>query len=280
MQEYRPQRFEILPLVVKNLMIINGLFFLATIVLKNTYQINLIDYLGLHFFSSPYFTPHQIITHMFMHDDSSILHLASNMFALWMFGAMIENYWGPKRFLTFYMICGLGGAFMHMGVTAYQMHLVQNDVDLFYLNSTAASFKSLFESHQNILNDDAYVAIANKAYAALSLDPNSTSSITEARRVAMQLPIQIANIPVIGASGAVFGVLLAFGMLFPNTVIYLYFFIPLKAKYFVAIYGLFELYAGVTGTQSGVAHFAHLGGMLFGFIMIKYWNKNRRRDFY
>jgi membrane associated rhomboid family serine protease len=202
------------------------------------------------------------------------------MFALWMFGAMIENYWGPKRFLTFYMICGLGGAFMHMGVTAYQMHLVQNDVDLFYLNSTAASFKSLFESHQNILNDDAYVAIANKAYAALSLDPNSTSSITEARRVAMQLPIQIANIPVIGASGAVFGVLLAFGMLFPNTVIYLYFFIPLKAKYFVAIYGLFELYAGVTGTQSGVAHFAHLGGMLFGFIMIKYWNKNRRRDFY
>jgi membrane associated rhomboid family serine protease len=98
--------------------------------------------------------------------------------------------------------------------------------------------------------------------------------------LAQELALQMANIPVVGASGAVFGVLLAFGMLFPNTHIYLYFFIPMKAKYFVFLYGLFELYAGFSDTQNGVAHFAHLGGMLVGFILIKYWNKTRRRDFF
>src|SRR5580765_3844879 len=112
MDQFRPGRFQILPLVVKNLLIINGLMFLATIVLEN-YHFDLTDSLGLHFFASSKFRPYQLITHMFMH--GSFLHIFSNMFALWMFGSVLENVWGPKRFLIFYFVCGLGGDFMHLG---------------------------------------------------------------------------------------------------------------------------------------------------------------------
>jgi len=239
MQQFRPSRFQVLPPVVKNLLIINGLMFLATMVIPQQFGIDLVRLLGLHFFSSPYFMPHQLVTHMFMH--GGFWHIASNMFALWMFGSLIENYWGPKRFLIFYLVCGLGGALLHWGVTGYEVYQVQQDVNVFMA---------------------------------------SPSPPDRSREIAQELVQQQANIPVVGASGAVFGVLLAFGMMFPNMYIYLYLMIPVKAKYFVIFYGLFELYAGVTGSQGGVAHFAHLGGMLFGFLMIKYWNRNRRTDFY
>jgi membrane associated rhomboid family serine protease len=120
----------------------------------------------------------------------------------------------------------------------------------------------------------------NEFYSSWIPGSNETYIKLQSRELAQELATQLANIPVVGASGAVFGVLLAFGMLFPNTYIYLYFFIPMKAKYFVMLYGFFELYAGFSGTQSGIAHFAHLGGMLVGFFLIKYWNKMRRRDFF
>jgi membrane associated rhomboid family serine protease len=210
----------------------------------------------------------------------NFMHIFSNMFALWMFGSLIENYWGPKRFLVFYIVCGLGGALLHLGVTAYEIYGIQTDVNTFMNAPSPPAFISLFERHQGLLYDSEFVSNANTLYANWRNDPGNSAELFRAKELAQELVQQQANIPVVGASGAVFGVLLAFGMMFPNMFIYLYFMIPVKAKYFVIFYGLFELYAGVTGTQSGVAHFAHLGGMLFGFLMIKYWNRNRRTDFY
>jgi membrane associated rhomboid family serine protease len=278
MQEFRPSRFEILPLIVKNLLIINGLMYLATVALAQNLNYDLSEVLGLHYFISPYFKPFQLLTHMFMH--GSFMHLFSNMFALWMFGSIIENVWGSKRFLIFYLICGFGGAFAHLGFTAYQLYDVQTAINYFISNPTRDNFISLFETHNNLLYNDDFVRRVNEFYSSWIPGSNETYIKLQSRELAQELATQLANIPVVGASGAVFGVLLAFGMLFPNTYIYLYFFIPMKAKYFVMLYGFFELYAGFSGTQSGIAHFAHLGGMLVGFFLIKYWNKMRRRDFF
>ena len=278
MSDLRPSSFDRFPMVVKNLLIINGLMYLATMVLQNTFSIDLANYLGLFFFTSEYFKPHQIISHMFMH--GSLMHIFSNMFALWMFGSILENAWGPKRFLIFYLICGLGGAITHMAFTAYQIHLVQGEINLFFESVTIDNFKMLLEGHRGLLYDSDYINQANTLLNTWSQNPSDSTMILQAKILAQKLTSMEANIPVVGASGAVFGVLLAFGMLFPNTYLYLMFPpIPIKAKYFVIFYGAFELYAGVSGTQEGVAHFAHLGGMLFGFILIKFWNKTRK-DFF
>ena len=278
MSDLRPSSFDRFPMVVKNLLIINGLMYLATMVLQNTFSIDLANYLGLFFFTSEYFKPHQIISHMFMH--GSLMHIFSNMFALWMFGSILENVWGPKRFLIFYLICGLGGAITHMAFTAYQIHLVQGEINLFFESVTIDNFKMLLEGHRGLLYDSDYINQANTLLNTWSQNPSDSTMILQAKILAQKLTSMEANIPVVGASGAVFGVLLAFGMLFPNTYLYLMFPpIPIKAKYFVIFYGAFELYAGVSGTQEGVAHFAHLGGMLFGFILIKFWNKTRK-DFF
>ena len=231
---YRPSSFSQLPEAVKNLLIINGLFFLATISLES-YAIDFTKWFALHQFQSDNFMPHQLITHFFMH--ANFTHLLFNMFALWMFGKILENVWGSKRFLTYYMITGIGAAFVHLAVSQYQI------VEL------ANGFPELMELAKN--------------------GRYNTENVNSLRLT------QLVNTPTVGASGAVFGILLAFGMLFPNTLLYIYFAIPVKAKYFVIIYGIIELYAGISNNPAdNVAHFAHLGGMLFGFILLKYWQKN------
>lgn len=269
------QRFQILPPVVKNLLILNGLLFLTTMVLQSTYNINLIDILGMHFFTSKEFHPYQLVTHMFMH--GSLMHIFSNMFSLWMFGSALENVWGPKRFLIFYFVCGLGGAFLHLGVTAFEYSNLQNAVNAYYLHPGIAEFATLSSKYDYLLNMNAVQQFLDQ-WKQHPTDPAFASQSVEMANSFLSI---LADIPIVGASGAVFGVLLGFGMLFPNTYLYLLFPpIPIKAKYFVIFYGLFELYAGVSGTQSGIAHFAHLGGMLFGFIMIRLWNRNNRKDFF
>ena len=229
--QYTPQRFSFLPEVVKNLLIINGIFFLATIVAESKFGVDLTQLLGMHFPKSDQFKPLQIVTYMFMHGSFS--HLFFNMFALWMFGSNIENYWGAKRFLIYYMVTGLGAIFIHYVVLYYTEIL-----------------PALREIEQyNILGRLEDAELFTKTYY------NS-------------IP------PVVGASGAVFGLLLAFGMLFPNQTIYLYFAIPIKAKYFVMLYGAIELFSGIYNSSAdNVAHFAHLGGMLFGFVLIRMWRK-------
>ena len=239
---YRPSSFSQLPEVVKNLLIINGLFFLATISLES-YGIDFTRWFALHQFQSDNFMPHQLITHFFMH--ANFTHLLFNMFALWMFGKILENVWGAKRFLTYYMITGLGAAFVHLGVSQYEIWSLQSQLNPNDLSILLENGKSLLEGNQNYTHP-----IMGKLN-------------------------QLINTPTVGASGAVFGILLAFGMLFPNTLLYIYFAIPVKAKYFVIVYGILELYAGLSNNPAdNVAHFAHLGGMLFGFILLKYWQKN------
>ncbi len=233
MTQFQPTRFNFLPPVIKNLLILNGLVFLATITFPD-----LMEKFALYFPTSPDFQPFQIVTHMFTHAD--IGHIFFNMFSLWMFGSVLENFWGPKRFLTFYLITGLGAAFLHMGVNAYELY---NAVGT--LNPNV------------VINGD---TISSATY--------SQSQLRE---------IVAAFTPTVGASGAVFGIFVAYGMLFPNTLIYLYFLFPIKAKYLMIVFIAIELYMGfINSPDDNIAHFAHLGGALFGFILVKYWSKDRR----
>jgi len=228
-----------LPPVVKNLLIINGIMYLATVVFE-TRGINLAEIFGLHFFLAQDFKIWQPITYMFMH--GSFGHLFFNMFALWIFGAAIENTWGQKRFLIYYFVCGIGAGLIQMLVIGLQINSLSQ-------NLSPEVVQMVHENGKMILNEGRnYVGVVGKLNLAL-------------------------NTVTVGASGSVFGLLLAFGMMYPNALLYVYFLLPIKAKWFVMIYGAIELIFGVTGTQDGVAHFAHLGGMLFGFFLILYWNK-------
>lgn len=227
--------FSSIPPVTKNLIIINVLMWLASIALPRI-GVDLVNLLGLHFPGAKDFHFYQFFTYMFMHDTHSFMHVFCNMFGVWMFGRVLEDYWGPKRFLVFYIITGLGAA-------AAQ--------ELVWL----ISVQQFASAHA--------VTIAQ----LIALDPSLNLMIT------------------IGASGAVFGILLAFAMIYPNVPLYLFFIpIPIKAKYFVIFYGLAELFMGVSSFGGdSVAHFAHLGGMFFGLIMILYWkhkDKKHGRQFY
>lgn len=245
MQQYRPNSFSMLPLVVKNLLIINGLFFLTTLVFETQLNFDLSDYLGLHYPLSESFRPWQLVSYMFMHGN--FMHLFFNMFALWMFGNTLENYWGPKRFLIYYMATGIGAGIIQLLVTHFRLMSLYSQISEEGLNFVITKGSEIYQSGQNFSDP-----IAGK----INLLMNSVT---------------------IGASGAVFGILLAFGMLFPNTMLYIYFAIPIKAKWFVILYGAVELYSGIANSSGdNVAHFAHLGGMLFGFILIKFWQKNNK----
>ena len=228
---YRPDAF---PPVVKNLLIINGLVFLLQMTFPTIAGFNLENTLALHDVRSVFFRPHQIITHMFLHGGLS--HIFFNMFALWMFGQMLENRFGPKRFLTFYLVSGLGAALLHLIVLYFE------------LQPAWEAFQTLPAEEQAQYLESPYFKI---------------------------------NQATLGASGAVFGCLAAFGYLFPNTMIYVYFLLPIKAKWFVIIYAALELFMGIRNSAGdNVAHFAHLGGALAGFLLVYFWNKTDRRRFY
>lgn len=224
--QYSPNRFSFLPVVVKNLLIINCIMFLADIVLVR-FGINLSDILGLHFFKASGFYPFQLLTYMFMHGNFA--HLFFNMFALWMFGNTLENIWGAKRFLLFYLLCGLGAGLIQEGVQ--------------------------------------YIEYMTKLSHYQSVNMGGTI-------VPMSQYLNLMT--TVGASGAIYGLLLAFGMMFPNSMIYLYFFVPIKAKWFVIGYAVIELLNGLGASGDNVAHFAHLGGMLVGLIIILIWRKKGR----
>lgn len=273
---YRPVLNNIPP-VVKNLIIINVLFWLGTWVVKNM-GIDLVDILGMHYPGSEKFMLHQIFTHMFMHSplggrSGGITHILFNMFALYMFGRVLESVWGSKRFLIYFIVTGLGAIALHTFVNFLEINSIQNVIQAFqntpspeildqFVNKNLPNATSQVQDFINVWYDDP----TNPAYASEGLH-------------LMQRILELKmNIPTVGASGAVFGVLLAFGMLFPNTQLMLLFPpIPIKAKYFVMGYGAIELYLGFTQSGGSVAHFAHLGGMLFGFILIKYWKKNSNK---
>lgn len=276
MQEYRPSGFNVLPTVIKNLLIINGLFFLATIVFELKLNIDLTNILGLHYFFSEDFRPYQLITYMFMH--GSFAHIFFNMFALWMFGNVLENVWGAKRFLIYYVICGIGAVLLHYTIHYFEIQPTLTALNEYIQYPAADKFKELFASgtldFSAIHEKQAFQEILNN-YQTQLLSGDSEKSLQTSIDFVLEYKKEFLNAPVVvGASGSVFGLLLAFGMMFPNSLIYMYFFFPIKAKYFVILYGAIELFGAVNSSETdNIAHYAHLGGMLFGFILIKIWKK-------
>ena len=212
-----------LPTITKNLLIINVLCFFATLVARK-YGIDLMDLFGLHFFLASDFNPIQLLTYMFLH--AGFGHIFFNMFAVWMFGRVVEQVWGPKRFLFYYLFCGVGAG------------LIQELV--WYI----------------------YYVVELSHYGVVSI-PGGTILMGDFLNL----------LTTIGASGAVYAILLAFGMLFPNSPLFIFPLpFPIKAKWIVMGYVVLELFLGLRGSD-GIAHFAHLGGMLFGLLLILYWRK-------
>lgn len=281
--QFRPMGFRVLPPVVKNLLIINGLFYLATIATINNPRIDMVNLFGLHYFAADYFSPYQFITYMFMHSPVNLMHIFFNMFALWMFGNALENVWGPKKFIIFYFVTGIGAALVHYIVFYFQISPVLAGIQDFLNNPTHDSLQAFLASDNfqvvspEIRNSvNVFIAQYNSMF-----DSEPHKALQLAVDFVSQYRIDFLNAPVvIGASGAVFGVLLAFGMMFPNALIYVFFAIPVKAKYFVIFYGALELFNGVARTNSNVAHFAHLGGMIFGYFLIIYWRYRDRPKFF
>ena len=234
-----------IPIVTKNLIIINALFWISTLIMS---KINLISILGLHYPASGDFRLYQIITYMFMH--GSITHIFFNMFAVYMFGRVLESVWGPKRFLTYYMITGIGAGLINILVAYIRIKSAEAGMD-------AEAIAMVYRDGTEILHQGKNYA--DSMPGELNLLINSTT---------------------VGASGAVFGILLAFGMIFPNMPLYIIPFpFPIKAKYMVTGYGVIELFAGIANFSfDNIAHFAHLGGMLFGVILVLYWRKKDRNN--
>lgn len=218
-----------IPTITKNLLIINIIAFFALYVFSMR-GVDLNDMFGLHFFKASHFHLYQFVTYMFCH--AGFTHLFFNMFALWMFGMTIESVMGPKRFLTYYMVCGIGA-----GIVQELVQLIT-----FYAMGFGA------------------YEMANTGMGIVPIGEVLNSWTT------------------VGASGAVYGVLLAFGMIFPNERIFIFPIpVPIRAKWFICIYIVIELFSGFAG-NSNVAHFAHLGGMLFGFLLIRYWQHGGGRN--
>ena len=234
-----------IPLVTKNLIIINVLFGLATVIMS---KIDLIAILGLHYPAANDFRLYQLITYMFMH--GSLAHIFFNMFAIYMFGRVLESVWGPKRFLTYYMITGIGAGLINILVAYIRIKSIEANLDSETISMIYSEGGSILKQSRNY---------TNSTFGQLNLLINTTT---------------------IGASGAVFGILLAFGMLFPNIemlIIPIPF--PIKAKYLVTLYGVIELFTGIANFSfDNIAHFAHLGGMLFGIILVLYWRKKDRNN--
>jgi membrane associated rhomboid family serine protease len=269
-QQYSPAGFSLLPPVVKNLLIINGLFFLATYSIGNSFDIDLSGILGLHYFGSDLFRPYQFVSYMFLHANFS--HILFNMFALWMFGYLLENVWGSKRFLTYYILTGIGAAIVQTFVLWLDISSIQKAAASYasepsldaFIGFVKHHFPQYYESQGTIKTfiDQWVVSPHSQVFVEQSIDYTS-------QLINLQM-----DVPTIGASGAVYGILLAFGMMFPNMLVYIYFLFPIKAKWIVLIYGALELFSGISSNPSdNIAHFAHLGGMVFGVFLIIYWKK-------
>jgi len=273
MTEFRPARFEILPIVIKNLLIINVLFFLAEKTVGNG-QFNMLDILALHHVKSPLFQPWQLVTHLFLH--ANFMHLFGNMFGLWMFGSILENLWGPKRFLTFYFLCGIGAALIHLTFLWFDYNSLLNEFMNLKLHVTPEKIDAFYK-HYGLYNDPSAALLAKNYF----IDPSNSINAQQVVNYISDATYDVISQPTLGASGAVFGVLAAFVYLFPNTYIYLYFFVPVKAKWLGLFYFGYELVLAIQNSAGdNVARWAHIGGGLVGFLLVLTWNKRNRNTFY
>ncbi|MFL5728294.1 MAG: rhomboid family intramembrane serine protease [Cytophagaceae bacterium] len=255
--------------VVKNLLFINLGFFALSF-----FGGSLTDTFVLYPILSENFRPWQVLTHMFMH--GGIGHIFFNMFALISFGSLLETFWGSKKFLLFYMICGIGAAFIQSGITFIELQNLQAEVNSYFFKPSPAEFSSFVQDNYKMAYTQLYDFIKE-----FKNQPENISYINQSKLYVNQIYSAHLNHGMVGASGAITGLLIAIAMLFPNTELMLMFIpIPIKAKYFVIGYIFLELYLGISKFEGDtIAHFAHLGGALFGYILIKYWQK-QRTDFY
>jgi membrane associated rhomboid family serine protease len=254
--------------VVKQLLIINILFFIGSQLVPIAY-----DLFALYYPESDNFKGWQLITHMFMH--GGFMHIAFNMFALYSFGSTLEHFWGGKKFLFFYISCGLGSALLHTGMNYYEIHSFLSDVSSLKLSSSEvhlllnADYSSLFDEKGQMMAGE-----INTILERVHCTQEQFNTIVQAS--------MISKVPMLGASGAVYGLLVAFAFMFPNAELALMFIpIPIKAKYFVPAILAIDLFLGFKGGSifgggsTGIAHFAHVGGALTGFLMMWYWKKNQ-----
>ena len=252
--------------VVKILLILNIAIFALGYFLK----IELGNLFGLRNFISPQFNVVQIITHVFIHANFS--HLLSNMFALFMFGPMVERALGEAKFIVFYLICAIGAAMLFSAVSYWEISQLQQGAEFYLLHPSPDNFLKFIIDFGPQLKSQLLPFIND-----FSKQPLNTAYIEEANEFVKSMVFSELNQPMVGASGAIFGILMGFAYLFPNVKLMLLFPpIPLKAKYFIAIYAVIELFAGVRPSAGdNVAHFAHIGGMVFAFVLLKIWNINR-----
>lgn len=252
------------PVIVKNIIIINVIVFLAQQV-SGKVGVDLDNLLALHYWQSPLFRWWQLFTHMFMH--ASISHIFFNMFALWMFGSVLENVFGQKRFIMFYLICGLGAAVCHMSVLALQFSQYQSAFAYYQEHQTITEYANFLQKAK--LTD----GIFGRILSLWNENPDCSDCAQVSIRMAYEKFMGMINEATVGASGAVFGLLFGFGYLMPNAELMLLFPpIPIKAKWFVAGYAIIELMMGIQNSAGdNIAHFAHLGGMLFAFILLRVW---------
>lgn len=247
MSTFGASPFSNIPPVVKNLLIINVIFFIAMHLFAANGAYPLVRYLAVYYFDSPSFRIWQVVSYMFMHSPTSLMHIVFNMFALFSFGPVLEYTFGSKRFLNYYLLTGLGALVLQMAVQAIEVYGITGSIT----NPGIVS-----------INYATNIASLNTG----GLDQESAQKL-----------LGLYSAPMLGASGAIFGVLIGFGMLFPNTELMIIFFpVPIKAKYLIPFYILLELFLGVKQfSDDSVAHFAHLGGALFGFLLIKFWGIRR-----
>lgn len=252
--------------VVQNLLLINVVLYLVSGFIFP--QLN--DWFALYYIHSPYFKPFQFLTYMFMH--AGFWHLFSNMFGLLIFGPLLEQFLGPKKLLTLWMLCGVGSGVLYSGYTAYRMNSLEAKVTLFQNSPDPDSFNKLVLENRGFFQRSVFDFVDD-----YSRNPNDPNKISQAKQTLDAILEIQGNVPMVGASGALFGVLIAFAMLFPNTQLFLLFPpMPVKAKYLVLFYGLYTVYnVLVNNPTDNVAHFAHLSGLVIGGILVYFWKKDR-----
>jgi membrane associated rhomboid family serine protease len=255
--------------IIRALIVINVIVFIVQSI-NPQYDRMIVSLFGLHYFSSEQFNPIQLVTYMFVH--SNIGHIFSNMLGLFFLGPILEMFWGQKRFLIFYLVTGIGAGVLYMGLKYYDFSALETVTRAYILNPDLTQFQGLLSKFYS-------EGIPSSVYGMLEDTKNIT--LKESVFIAEESLKAVLNTPMIGASGAVFGIMAGFGLLFPNTELMLLFIpFPIKAKYLVTFYALYEIYSGLHKMPGdNVAHFAHIGGMIFAFILIKIWG-NKRDTFY
>lgn len=275
--QYGNSAFGGLPVVTKNIIIINVIMFILTMLLQGK-NINLNDYFGLHHHLAPAFKPHQFVTYIFMH--ASISHLFFNMLGVFMFGRVLEQTWGPKRYLIFYIVTGLGAALAQYLIIHFSVMPFIETIDNLQENLSVESFTAYVNSAEFASKMSGSIAYEYDSFVRefngiVNENPSRALSLASQFLLDFQNAYLNSNV-VVGASGSLFGLLGAYGMLFPNQMLYIYFLFPVKAKWLVIAYGAIELFSGIRNSPSdNVAHFAHLGGLFVGIILVLLWRKNR-----